>query len=242
MQGVSSPCGVAKLDVFLYRWIISDGNYDDFKAGQKRDFALEFWAPVSLRKSTKRQKHHTAISGYRYRVGAEIVFASDEAWVIDCGFLSYSESANDLESGVSVGDFVEGEVTFDVDPFFYFERLHCLDDMPALIYTWRINSIDQDTSPMLLSEACGRPVHVRDEQHLVFAPVSGTHQNVVSPPEASLNAYVLHCDLLSVPARRQLQRQFSASSRLLVRLKKYGLLPRFAPRNPKGRFGRLDSK
>jgi hypothetical protein len=41
------------LEIYLSRWIIEDGSYDDFRVGERRKFALEFWAPAALTKAQK---------------------------------------------------------------------------------------------------------------------------------------------------------------------------------------------
>jgi hypothetical protein len=47
-----------------------------------------------------------------------VVFANSGILVIDFGLLAYSETSSDVEVGFRTGDFVEGNVTLDVDPFF----------------------------------------------------------------------------------------------------------------------------
>jgi hypothetical protein len=36
------------LEIYLSRWTIEVGNYDDFSVGERRKFALEFWASTPL--------------------------------------------------------------------------------------------------------------------------------------------------------------------------------------------------
>jgi len=41
------------LEIYLSRWIIEDGNYDDFCVGDRRKFALEFWSSSQLTRTTE---------------------------------------------------------------------------------------------------------------------------------------------------------------------------------------------
>src|ERR1700674_2224771 len=151
------------LDVYLSRWIVEDGNYDDFRVGEMRKFALELWASEPLKSSTERIMSLRQLRDHSYSVSGKLVFTADGVFVIDCGVLCYSEREGEIEAGCAVGDFVRGDLRFGVDPFFYFEQ-HCkIPSIPALIYEWQINSIEQDTTPYILSDVSGRRMYVRDE-------------------------------------------------------------------------------
>src|SRR5215469_14479796 len=68
---------------------------------------------------------------------------------------------SEIQRGYRVGDFVQGSLRFSVDPFFYFERHYKLPSIPPLIYEWQVNSIEQNTTPYVLSDD-GR-MYMRDE-------------------------------------------------------------------------------
>ena len=199
---MSKPKGL-NLDVYLSRWIISDGNYDDFLVGETRKFALEFWSLSSLTRSTERTTSLRRQRNYSYSISGKVAFATDEVWVLDCGVLAYSERTDKVQDGFAVGDFVQGELTFGVDPFFYFERLCRIPNIPALIYEWQIDSVEQDTTPYILSEICGRPGYVRDETRRSFNGVRGTDENVADPPD-DCPEFVLHCTNLGSAPRYKL--------------------------------------
>ncbi len=137
---MSEPKGL-NLDVYLDRWIISDGNYDDFLVGETRKFALEFWASSTLTKSIERRTSLQRHRNYSYSISGKVAFATDEVWVLDCGVLAYSERNDKVQDRFAAGDFVQGELTFGVDPFFYFDRLCRIPNIPALIYEWQIHSM-----------------------------------------------------------------------------------------------------
>ena len=107
---MSEPKGL-NLDVYLSRWIISDGNYGDFLVGETRKFALEFWAPSSLTRFTGRTTSLQRQRNYSYSISGKVAFATDEVWVLDCGVLAYSERTDKVQGGFAVGDFVRGELT-----------------------------------------------------------------------------------------------------------------------------------
>ena len=147
--------GVMKLDIYMHSWIVGDGNYRDFREGETRQFALEFWAPSLLALSQSQEKSATEDARYMYRVNAQVAFSSAEILVIDFGLLAYSEAAEDLQLGLKSGDFVSGQIALDVDPFFYFERLSKIADVPPLIYEWRIEAAEQETTPLVIGNVCG---------------------------------------------------------------------------------------
>jgi hypothetical protein len=180
-----------KLAVNLDHWIISDGNYEDFHAGEIRQFALEFYAPTQLHKVGVSEKKLQLIDKSKYRVTAEVLFASEELCVLDFGLLSYSQDA-DVRGAFTKGEFVEGEIYLGVDPFFYFEDLSKIEGVPALIYEWMIDSIEQDITPFVLQEGSDR-FYVPDESRCGYANVLGTDENVSDEAIPASSSYVLHC-------------------------------------------------
>jgi hypothetical protein len=192
---------VLKLDIAIDSWIISDGNYEDFQVGETRNFALEFCTPTLVRTNQRvaslRQQPY-----YSYSISGELIFATEDVTVIDCGVLAYSEQKCIVDKCV-VGDFVQGDLTFGVDPFFYFEKLCHIPGIPALIYSWQINSIEQDTTPYILSEIYGRTGYIRDETRRSFKAVRGTDENVTIPTDIC-PGFVLHCTKLGMAPQHKL--------------------------------------
>lgn len=179
-----------KLDIWLSSWIISDGNYHDFDAGETRKFALEFWSPSRM---TKTNEHVTWLrqrDNYSYSAAGKIAFAADDVLVIDCGVLAYSERKEEVQG--EVGDFVKGDLSFGIDPYFYFEYLYKISGMPPLIYEWQIDAIVQDTTPFIQGEVCGRPGWVPDEKRRSFRNVSTTRNDVAG------SEHVLRCTKVDV--------------------------------------------
>ena len=95
------------------------------------------------------------------------------------------------------------DLKFGVDPFFYFEQ-HCkIPSVPALMYEWQINSIEQDTTPYILSDVSGSRMYVRDETQRSFKGVSGTDKNLAIPSDHGPE-FVLCCTKLDTEPRHKL--------------------------------------
>ncbi len=188
------------LEISLSRWIIEDGNYDDFSVGDKRKFALEFWASTPLTRSPENVMSLREQSGHSYDVAGRLVFASDRVWVIDCGVLAYSEQESEIEGGCKVGDFVRGNLRFGVDPFFYFERHYKIPSIPPLIYEWQVNSIEQDTTPYILSNDAR--TYIRDESQHSHQSVRGTAEDLIIPDRGP--EFILYCSKLGTEPSHKL--------------------------------------
>lgn len=188
------------LEISLSRWVIEDGNYEDFSVGDRRKFALEFWAPTPLTRSAENVMSLREQSGHSYDVIGRIVFASDGVWVIDCGVLTYSERGSETEGGCKVGDFVRGNLRFGVDPFFYFEQYCKIPGIPPLIYEWQVNSIKQDTTPYILSSDAR--TYIRDESQRSHQLVRGTAKDLIIPDQAP--EFILYCSMFGTEPSHKL--------------------------------------
>lgn len=188
------------LKISLARWIIEDGNYADFCVGENRRFALEFWASSPLTRTTENSISLREQSGHSYDVVSKLLFASDVVRVIDCGVLAYSEWNGEVEDGCKIGDFVRGNLRFGVDPFPYLGTHSKIPGIPPLIYEWQVNSIDEDTTPFVLSED-GR-TYTRDESQRSHQAVRSTSQDVITPNRAP--EFVLYCSNLGIEPSRWL--------------------------------------
>ena len=188
------------LEIYLSHWIIEDGNYNDFCVGERRKFALELWASSPLIKSAENVIGLREQSGHSYDVVGKLAFISEGVWVIDCGVLAYSERQSEIEGGCEVGDFVQGNLRFGVDPFFYFER-HCkIHSIPPLIYEWRVNSIEQDTTPYILSNDAR--MYIRDDSQRSHQSVRGTAKNLIIPDQGP--EFILYCSKLGTAPSHKL--------------------------------------
>jgi hypothetical protein len=181
------------LQVGLSSWIVADGNYKDFSAGDVRSFALEYYNEDELRPATIPSSHRHladarhAVSGRRVHLGGLLEHLTPTWCVIDVGVLAYRE----LGSLTAPPDSFSGEVYLGVDPFFYFERLAREADAPPLIYNWRIHRIEVETAPRVLKN--GMMIYDPDKRKL--ADVQDTRRG---------EDFILHCERLADPPQRQL--------------------------------------
>jgi hypothetical protein len=191
-----------ELKIHLSRWIIEDGNYSDFSVGETRKFAVEFGAGLPLTRSNDCVMSLREMGYDAYSISGELVFAANSVRVIDCGLPMYSERKDEIEGECKVGDFLQGNLGLGVDPFFYFEQHYKIPGIPALIYEWRINSIEQDTTPYILSND-GR-FYTRDETQRQYKPVRGTAKDLIVAdlgPE-----FILYCSRLVTKPSHTLSR------------------------------------
>lgn len=92
----------------LAPWIIQDGNYPDFNAGQTAEFAVELYSEAGLSLVDAADREVTHDGDDHYGILAEIVAIHDDAWVIDFGLRGYSDSSP--PAGAAIGGFVTGAV------------------------------------------------------------------------------------------------------------------------------------
>lgn len=145
----------------LDSWVLQDGNYTDFVVGQRRQFALEFGyrrsARLQLTDARQRRCVHTG-RDMTYAVTAELVRAPRQrelnAFVLDFGLRAYDDwmVLDDLEPPPP-DVWLEGEISLHVDHFSFMDELAAVPGMPSLIYTWRIDAIQVDTSPRIWIDA-----------------------------------------------------------------------------------------
>jgi hypothetical protein len=166
-------------EIGLAAWIIQDGNYDNFETGQTAEFALEFYSP-NYKKSESHSKSCNRLGGAEYSIVGEVIYLRTDMWVLDFGLCAFQDS--EPPEGIRVGDFIAAEISLGVDPYFYFETLYALPGIPPLIYSWKINAIDQQTAPFIESrEPSGQKVLIRDgkvlirdEKKLGYKPITKT--------------------------------------------------------------------
>lgn len=176
-------------------WVIQDGNYPDFRKGQRAEFAVEFYAPEGLVRTqgeARTAKHEGA--GW-YSIEATVAAVGENAWVIDCGLLVYVDKPG--PEGIAIGDGVRGRVLLSVDHYFYFEVLAHQSQIPDLIYTWEIARIERETAPWVLDKA--QNVYVRDESKRDLVEIDATDAWEDDEGHAG---YVFDCLLLEAPPKR----------------------------------------
>lgn len=167
------------------RWVIDDGEPERCVEEDFSWFSVEFWSTNKLRKAPESATSAFEVSGYRYRVVAELVLLSEKACVIDFGLraIGYADS---ISAECKQGDYVTGEVALGL-PL-------CTEIVPEKILKslerrWHVNGIHADTTPYI-SHAQNPRAYFRDESRIQFEPVEST---------ASLrtHGYILHCTKLA---------------------------------------------
>jgi hypothetical protein len=191
-------------NIGLSAWIIQDGNYPDFEVGQTAEFALEFWLPdgVTGRASSGELSAHNA-GGCLYDTVADVVLQTEDITILDIGVQAYGESSS-LRSSLPRVPRVAVQLGLGVDPFFYFEGLRNVADVPPLVYSWQILSILRQTAPFIEKVAetgplLARKVWVRDPQRLGYEEILKTD---AWSDDDGYAEYLLRCDLLPIPPKR----------------------------------------
>lgn len=170
-------------------WIIQDGNYPDFSAGQEAEFAVEFYPEERLAiadQPTSRSAEHRKDS--LYSVVGQTCYDDDGPLVIDFGFSAFCEHP---QQHFPTGTTVVGELNLGIDPFFYFERLAKLPGMLPLVYTWTIHRIQTQTAPFVRS---GK-VLSRDKSQWSWQEVARTD---AWHDDGGNGSYLLECELHQV--------------------------------------------
>src|SRR5580704_12146361 len=101
-------------NLYFDSYLIWDG-WGHIRVGQElRSIGLQFSSRHSLRNTTGSVKSATPVRGFEYSVGAEIVFKSDNACVIDFG-LKAVNTPDLLLDAANRGDYVVGEICLSLD-------------------------------------------------------------------------------------------------------------------------------
>ncbi len=177
----------------LSSWIIQDGNYRDFRAGDEVELAVEF-AMAQPELVEPAMPSARLVDDSAYEVVAHVAFVSPEAWVIDCGILVYCDGVP--PGGLEIDDWVAGTAWLGVDPFSYFERLHALDGMPALVHSWELLRIRRQTAPFV--EVAPRRFQ-RDASRWGWEEIRRT--NAWRDDDGNAG-YLLDCRLRDLPPKR----------------------------------------
>jgi|SRR6185437_10849242 len=179
------------LIVGLDSWIIEDGNYPEFSRDAEFAFALELYASSPLKAvepASQPVPSLTHVGGAHYEVLGQVVYVADDWWVVDIGVLTFREER--LPTELRQGSWLRGKIFIGIDPFFYFERLAHQPGAPPLIYDWKIEKIEEQTSPLI--EVRPR-VMTRDPNQLGWKEVDKTNAR------EDAGEYLLHCSRMGGP-------------------------------------------
>jgi hypothetical protein len=157
---------------------------------------LEFF-PKRSQISEVEAKSAKKLGAAKYEISGEIIYKTAKVWVLDFGICAFQESKP--PERMSVGDFVTAEIYLGIDPFFYFEALHTLPGMPPLVYSWKINSIGQQTAPFVeIRNPSEQKELVRDEKKIGYKSIDKTE---AWKDDNGNGEYILNCTRLDVPPK-----------------------------------------
>jgi hypothetical protein len=140
---------IESINVGVSSWIIQDGNYEDFIAGRRYRFALEFYAEQGLRPAKAGATIQLAQrEAEQYHLTGRVAFLAPNVWVIDAGIQLFRE---DQAPKVRIGDVVHGSVHIGIDPFFYMEYLKDTPGIPNLFYEFEVTGVLLETTPWVTS-------------------------------------------------------------------------------------------
>ncbi len=213
-----------ELPVLLEGWVLQDGNYSDFAAGSRREFALEFQAhwdrPLTLDPQGSPGWDFTGSAG-DFKITGDVVYSYADASgdpgcvVIDFGYRAYSTHRLSTGNGrdAQLGDRVTGLVSLGVDPFFYFEEVtKRWPDVVELIYRWDVHRVEIDESqlveipaddpryPPFMPKAEG-PVYERDVEREQWREIDRTRMWDDAPEGIPL--YRLRCAATGEPPHHE---------------------------------------
>jgi hypothetical protein len=167
------------------RWVIDDGEPERRVEEDFDWFSLEFGSTNKLAKAPESVKSAFAVSDYKYRVVAELVFLSEKACVIDFGLRAIGH-ADRVSPECKQGEYVTGEVALGL-PL-------CTEIVPEEILNslqcrWHVNGIYADMTPYI-SRPYNPKFFFRDESRIRY-------ESTLSTASLRTHCYVLHCTKLA---------------------------------------------
>jgi hypothetical protein len=196
---MDAPNSPGNWDIGLAAWVIQDGSYPDFEAGQTVEFALEFWLPEGVAaRASGRKVSANNLGGCLYDTVAEVLVQTDQITVLDIGILVYQHTSQ--RTSLALGSRVAVQLRLGVDPFHYFESVSKTREVLPLVYSWKILSILRQTSPFIDTLAEGHKIRIRDPQRLGYEEILKTD---AWKDDAGHAEYLLRCDLLPLPPKRE---------------------------------------
>jgi hypothetical protein len=179
------------INVSLASWIIQDGNYGDFEAGQNYCFALEYYAPQPLERAKFGSRMIKRASAYRYDVCGQVLYCTEEVCVIDFGLRAYHEEPKEV---VRVGEWLRGRIHLGIDSFSYFETFKDYPGMPNLFYRFHVSTILLESTPWVRNRYEEYPNYIeRDQTREGFVPVART--DALKDDDGNAD-YILQCQII----------------------------------------------
>jgi hypothetical protein len=119
---MADPAVPSTWNIGLPAWVIQDGNYPDFAAGQVAEFSLEFWQTHGTRiEDCESGSSARMLSDSTYEVTAEKVADTGAATMLDIGLFVYRDNISSPFAGMGIGQRFRTELHLNVDLFHNFE-------------------------------------------------------------------------------------------------------------------------
>jgi hypothetical protein len=183
------------LAVGVSAWVIQDGNYPNFRRGDRAAFALEFYPQTDLAVSDAtgaQAPSFVHLGANVYHCKGRVAYVSSDWWVIDVGVCLYR--AQRPPQGAQQGWRFDDEIHIGIDPFFYSQRFSRHHEAPPLIYDWEITKIEIRTAPLEITQ--GTAV---DPDGSGWRAIDATDAWQDNGGRAE---YVMHCACLNPTPRR----------------------------------------
>lgn len=146
----------------LSSWVVQDGTYVDFAVGERRQFAVGFFAD-DLHERAPGHKYAKALGESRYDVSGEVIVADHGLVMLDFGLLAYTDSRPPFAAR---GEWLAGRLSLEVDCYSYFEIHAKRPSVPPAVYAWTISGIWRQTAPFIPDAAKGPRWLKRDPDRL----------------------------------------------------------------------------
>lgn len=148
--------------------------------------------PVRTTETENRAEH---LGGPFYELTAQVVAVLDHVWIIDCGILAH-QVRRQIASDLVVGDVIHGRAYLGLEGYGEFaEGPNAAPHMPALVYSWTIDSLLMNTTPWLTMDGGGLR---RDETRRRYQPIQRTDASSDDDGRAD---YLLTCTKQTVDRR-----------------------------------------
>jgi hypothetical protein len=194
---MDAPNSPTHWDIGLAAWMIQDGNYPNFEVGQTVEFAVEFWLPEGgATRGSNAEVSANNVGDCRYNTVAQVLVQTERVTVLDIGILV----CGDTQPALLQGHRVAVQMALQLNAFHTFYRLSETGEVLPLVYSWKILSILRQTAPFIDTVTEGQRIQIRDPQRPSYEEILKTD---AWKDDGGHAAYLLRCDLLPIPPKRE---------------------------------------
>ena len=177
-------------EIGLDSYMIKD-TLSEFYTGQIVEFALEAQSEDEKAVTGQSLKTFKHIKLGLYDFDAEIIYLKDGLGVFDFGI----RASTRFDTDTPIGTKIQGHTHLFVD-WEYWSLKNSYPNLPPMVYTWRIESINIQTGPYIVTyNSVGGKSISRDETKIGYRPVERTNAWEDDDGNAF---YFLNCTLLDI--------------------------------------------